>query len=120
VPADAVFHVTLELKEMFTPGHTVVGVAVNETGDGGLLTVIYPVLVIVLLPDELVTCRLTVYVPGTVYDTTGFCIVEVDGVTPVPENVQLQLEGLPVERSVKLTTMGGQPVSGEAEKLAEG
>jgi hypothetical protein len=57
------FHVTEEEKETVPPGQTVVGDAVNDTV-GGVLTVMYPVLVIVFFPEALLTVRLTVYVPG--------------------------------------------------------
>jgi len=64
---------------------------------GNPFTVI--VCVIVSEPKLLVAINMTLYVPGVVHNTDGFCTVLVAGFPPA--NVQLHAVGAGEERSVK-------------------
>ena len=56
----------------------------------------------------------TLNVPAAAYAWLGFCAVEV----PPSPKFQLQLVGLPVDKSVKFTVSGAAPVVGVPEKFA--
>ena len=60
----------------------------------------------------------TLYVPGVLYVTVGFCTVDVAGVPP--GKLHDHDVGLPVLRSVKFTVMLLQPLVGVPLKLATG
>jgi hypothetical protein len=73
--------------------------------ESDLLTVIYPVLVIVLLPAALVAVRVTVYVPTLVYVCDGLSVEEV---LPSP-NDHSHDAGEFVDSSMKRTARGAVP-----------
>ena len=66
----------------------------------------------------LLTVRVTEYAPGELYTTTGFCSVELDGVPP--GNNQLNVRALVLEVLVNCTVSGAQPDVGEAVNPAIG
>lgn len=90
---------------------------VNPAAGPGL-TVIKFEAVAVLAPRLLLTVSVTVYAPGVLYTTLGFCAVELEGFPP--GNDQLYAVGAPLEVLVNCTVSGPQPLVGAAVKLATG
>lgn len=80
------------------------------------MTVIYLLMVLVLLPAEFVTVKLTVYFPALLYACTGFFTVE-EVLSP---NVHIHLVGIPVLLSLKLTLADTFTDAGDAVKSATG
>src|SRR5258705_13323791 len=78
----------------------------------------YDVNVLVSEPMALVLVSVTLYVPGALYVTVGFCAVDVVGVPP--GKLHDHDVGLPVLRSVKFTVILLQPLVGVPLKLATG
>ncbi len=79
-------------------------------------TVMKSIFVILLLPFEFQTVRVTVYVPAAVYLCEGFSRVAV----PPSPNVQAHDVGESVEVSVNVTVSGLVPEVGDAVKLGIG
>ena len=84
--------------------------------ESDLLTVIYPVLVIVLLPAVLVAVSVTVYVPTLVYVCDGLSVEEV---LPSPNDHSHDV-GEFVDSSMKSTASGAVPEVAFAAKAATG
>ena len=79
-------------------------------------TVIYPDIVLVLLPLAFLTVKLTVYFPALLYVCTGFLAVEY---VPSPK-LHFHEVGDPVLLSVNVTFNGAFPEVGDAENAATG
>ena len=81
-------------------------------------TLIYAVFVSSSKPKGFVATNVTVYSPGSLYVTVGFCSVEVAGVPP--SKVHDHDVGILVERSVNVTELPKGTIVSDAEKSAVG
>src|SRR5439155_26495138 len=90
------------------------GMNVNVVGPG--LTVMYPVLVLVLVPEAFVTLSETLYVPAAAYVKGGLWTVE--STVPSFWKSQAHAVGVPVEASVNWTARGAGPEVGAPVKSA--
>ena len=104
------FQMVLNLRNNFRIQH------VFNLGHSFLWTVIYPDIVLVLLPLAFFTVKLTVYFPALLYVCAGFLAVEY---VPSPK-LHFHEVGDPVLLSVNCTFNGAFPEVGDAEKAATG